>query len=105
MFQYHIIANLTQFLKGKDVSFVCFETTPIIFLCMMSSIHVKVHTIKEAWNRRHRYVLSKPYRTPLTLTHGVRSVQWINWNRQEYFRSRGTWQKIGRSSNKGLMFI
>lgn len=57
MFQYHIIANLTQLLKGKDVSFVCFETTPIIFLCMMSSIHVKVHTIKEAWNRRHRYVL------------------------------------------------
>lgn len=68
MFQYHIIANLTQFLKGKDVSFVCFETTPIIFLCMMSSIYVKVHTIKEAWNRRHRYVLSKPDRTPLTLT-------------------------------------
>lgn len=29
----------------------------------MSSIYVKAHTIKQAWNRRHRYGLSKPYRT------------------------------------------
>lgn len=46
MFHCHIVAHLTQFLKREDVSFVCLETTPFIFMCMMLSIYVEELTIK-----------------------------------------------------------